>query len=650
MSPSLPSMSSFDVKDPLSYRDPPLEADLVMKGGITSGLVYPLAACRLATRYRFRSVGGASAGAIAAGLTAAAEFRRRTAADPVAGGDGFRRLETIPSVLGSTLSALFVPAPSLRRAWLALTAWLEPDWGWLAKAWATLRHAVTAVPVWFALPLLLALAVGSWVAVTLGASGAGVLVATLQLLLSTLIGLGLGIVLALVGLLRQTLRRLPENGFGFCNGLSAAGAVAEVPPLTPWLTTWLDEVAGLQPGEGPLTFGHLYGPRAAADLARLLGTDGPTEAPSEADEAAGASEPVGGTDRLPRFEPETDLLLMTTCLTWGRPYTFPFRTRVFHYCPVCWQRYFPPAVLDALLRASEPASLGHQSVDGHLRPIDDSCVHPGHGTVRTLPAAPDLPVVVGIRMSLSFPVLLSAIPLQAVDYGRAPGKQGLVEVLFSDGGITSNFPIHFFDELLPTRPTFGINLADRHPDSDEMVYLPATNQARFPRVRPITSVVGLLGAVFNTAQGWVDGMAVPAPGFRDRVVELRTDPSEGGLNLKMPPATITRLAERGDAAAREFEDFDFDNHRWIRYRTAMGALSELLDTMLGSYPHYRAFVEQRSGGSYPFRSRRARDADRAATGQLMDVAEAWRKAGHPALAGRLPQPRPALRPTPRHEK
>jgi len=53
--------------------------DLVMKGGITSGVVYPPAIVKLAHRYRFKNIGGTSAGAIAAALTAAAEFRRRHA-------------------------------------------------------------------------------------------------------------------------------------------------------------------------------------------------------------------------------------------------------------------------------------------------------------------------------------------------------------------------------------------------------------------------------------------------------------------------------------------------------------------------------------------------------------------------------------------
>jgi len=50
--------------------------DLTMEGGTTSGVVYPLAICELATDFRFRNVGGASAGAIAAALTAAAELGR----------------------------------------------------------------------------------------------------------------------------------------------------------------------------------------------------------------------------------------------------------------------------------------------------------------------------------------------------------------------------------------------------------------------------------------------------------------------------------------------------------------------------------------------------------------------------------------------
>jgi predicted acylesterase/phospholipase RssA len=43
-----------------------------MKGGVTSGIVYPLAVCELAKEFRFVNIGGTSAGAIAAAVTAAA--------------------------------------------------------------------------------------------------------------------------------------------------------------------------------------------------------------------------------------------------------------------------------------------------------------------------------------------------------------------------------------------------------------------------------------------------------------------------------------------------------------------------------------------------------------------------------------------------
>src|SRR4051794_41884180 len=57
--------------------------DIVMKGGITSGVVYPNAVLELAAAYRLKSIGGASAGAIAAAAAAAAEYGRA--------GGGFRR-------------------------------------------------------------------------------------------------------------------------------------------------------------------------------------------------------------------------------------------------------------------------------------------------------------------------------------------------------------------------------------------------------------------------------------------------------------------------------------------------------------------------------------------------------------------------------
>src|SRR5438270_4611550 len=57
---------------------PVKECDLVMKGGVTSGIVYPPVVQTLQPTYRFRSIGGTSAGDIAAAIVAASEFDLKT--------------------------------------------------------------------------------------------------------------------------------------------------------------------------------------------------------------------------------------------------------------------------------------------------------------------------------------------------------------------------------------------------------------------------------------------------------------------------------------------------------------------------------------------------------------------------------------------
>src|SRR5262245_777272 len=81
--------------------------DVIMKGGITSGVIYPTALSELASRYRIRGIGGASAGAIGAAAGAAAEFGRASG--------GFDRLADLPSQLGEgTLATLFQAQPSTK--------------------------------------------------------------------------------------------------------------------------------------------------------------------------------------------------------------------------------------------------------------------------------------------------------------------------------------------------------------------------------------------------------------------------------------------------------------------------------------------------------------------------------------------------------
>src|SRR5215211_5524324 len=88
--------------------EPPDElCDVIMKGGITSGVVYPGALVEFAHHYRLRGLGGASAGAIGAALGAAAEYGRREG--------GFDVLSSIPDELGGgALAMLFQPAQKTR--------------------------------------------------------------------------------------------------------------------------------------------------------------------------------------------------------------------------------------------------------------------------------------------------------------------------------------------------------------------------------------------------------------------------------------------------------------------------------------------------------------------------------------------------------
>ena len=94
--------------------NPALECDIVMKGGITSGVIYPRVVCELAKSYRLRSVGGSSAGAIAAAGAAAAELGRTAG--------GFELLEALPArhhrrVAGRRIDA--VPAVPADQAGLS---------------------------------------------------------------------------------------------------------------------------------------------------------------------------------------------------------------------------------------------------------------------------------------------------------------------------------------------------------------------------------------------------------------------------------------------------------------------------------------------------------------------------------------------------
>jgi len=635
--------------------------DLTMRGGTTSGVIYPLAVCSLAEHYVFRSIGGASAGAIAASATAAAEHGRLAEQpDSVPDGSvrpGFAGLAQLVDWLISgtgdgrwRLAQLFQPSESLHRAYRLATALMQkPETTgrnrYRAVA-AALLMAVTAparaallvlFAIWFGGPLATHLVVPparwndvSWptavlaAAIAIFAGGWVVRLAAARLKWSALVLL-LPLAPWAVGLLVWTMAEgqtatvqawltavatgvlswllltfasltayaaiygkaswpliadAERFGFGLVPGaapyepnradrLAGMPRSTGVPPLSVWLADRIDDLAGVCASGGrrrALTFGDLW-------LGPHVERDDPAQ-----------------RERLPRLsansgERVTNLVLMTTDLSGGRPYRMPFEGGEdegghWQFCERC---------LDGILPERVVAQMKEAGTDSPPCPR-----HPDV-TLHRLPEPWDVPVILGARMSLSLPGLICAVPLC---------RKGKLH-WFSDGGITSNFPIHFFDSLLPRWPTFGLNLdrLDRDITPDLEVHVAPQDSA--PMAEPWTSTGSGIGSfvsrIFETFLGWRDTMQSVMPGFRGRIANVRQGLGEGGTNLFMPPEVIAKLALRGHKAGQtlrerfatvggdgEADGFTHtDRYRWIRLRIAMREYRELTRQAQSRSPLYQ---------------------------------------------------------------
>ena len=544
----------------------PLQCDLIMKGGITSGIVYPKAIHELSKHYRLRSIGGASAGAIAAAVAAAAEFGRRDK-----GSDRFAELGELPQELGAAgpdgmtqMLTLFKPDPKTHNAFHWLLSFLDSkraatDVG--SYVWRALRLTGSAMRYFPAYALLGLLLAG---AVFYGARGIflhGNGLDWLTGLITAAAALLTGAAVTLAGALGQTLRAIAANGYGLVSGMHA-----NADTLTSWLHQKIQSLAGL-PNEKPLTFGDLWGKSDCAPHKR-----------------------------------EIDLRMMTSCLSLGQGLCFPLEpNEKFYYNEAELGRYFPAELMKWMREHPRPLVKDDPAFDAELKK---------HNLLR-LPTMAELPILLAVRMSLSFPLLLSAIPLWNRRF-KVGGSYQLQRCWFSDGGLISNFPIHFFDALIPTRPTFGIDLIDadvlglpaNSTNPDDFVSLPR----KFDVLRPIASqieedgqpkLMRFVAALLGTLHGWSDRAQQRVPGFKERVVSIALREGEGGLNLRMPKALIDALAERGLAAGKRLvlhyhpsqslqrDDTNnadirttWSNHRWVRYRTAGHLLEEALESVL----------------------------------------------------------------------
>jgi predicted acylesterase/phospholipase RssA len=630
--------------------------DLVMKGGVTSGVVYPPVILQLAQTYNFRNIGGTSAGAIAACAAAAAELGRKRRND---GSRELQKLEDMRRTLQRPgfLPALFHPswwtAPLLYPLLDFLTGWKLPT---VLRSFAyrfrrqdaaaqpdaahdrfsggifTPRQPRRRGPWWFSAIVRLVLfaprltlsfllhnplfIITFLVALILGigrrAEFSGVAsIAINGFLMPWLWAIGVCLAYTLVAAVVLATNR--RNFFGICSGMP--NGRRRSPALTSWMSDQLDGLAGLWSsdspandsvqGRVPLTFEHLA--------------------------------PTDEEDTVENWQ--IKLQMMVTDLSTVQPYLVPFQVKGFLFREDQMRHFFPEYVVQYLIeQGSETFEALH---NGDTIVLSARQYNQANPTQRYfwLPEGKQLPVIVGMRMSLSFPVLFQAVPLwtarlAALNEGSAGSvveieDKQLQQHLFSDGGIASNFPVHFFDAWLPGHPTFAINLAkypaeasadtdlgraiennlsviqpvqpnrrpgtkrslpkysltanqpDRRPNRPvpvaDAIHLPLPMDEIFPPWQEIHSLLGYVGAMFSTMMNYRDNTQAALPGYRERIVNIRLDKEQGGLNLNMPPEIIGEIDRIGDNAGDMLlTRFNFQHHQWVRFRVLMAELEERL--------------------------------------------------------------------------
>lgn len=623
--------------DPLNQ--PPVDryCDLVLTGGVADGVIYPWAILELARAYRFKNIGGTSVGAMAAALTAAAEYARRHGSVT-----GFNEvLRKLPRKLAedvdgkgmTRLFSLFQPATSTRRLFELFVDLAEMNSGASGKdrlrdflrsrparggqspirrRQRTFKSRMRRLLVWILrsrrkckicgmLLSFAAFGLGAWQVAKVvlvayrEAAFIGILIAVnagltakllwtlglLPTLPATLMWSALPWTPAIVAvciaiaMLVDIFGGFLNNNFGICMGYSAQSAAPGRPSLIEWLHEGIQGACG-KPLDRPLTFRDLWD-----------APGGPAGSQAQPTQQSMKSRSI-------------DLRMVTTSLTHGRPFPLPIEdetSRLF-YKRKDLEPYFPKVILDFLDDRSSKyvPKTNHADPDREKVPVN----------LRELPAG-DLPVLVATRLSLSFPVLFSAVPLWAIDYEAKHKKRTLRKCWFSDGGICSNFPVHLFDAALPRWPTFGITLVPRSLYwKDEPTFLPTYHYQgrgdrwdRFgdktlpvtgQRNSPAQQVAGFLASIFLSAKDWKDKTSMRMPAVRDRVIRVSLLPGEAGLNLRIKRHRILDFAnDYGLRAGRELvQKFAgrashdghsqfWNEHRWVRFNSLLAGLRERLE-------------------------------------------------------------------------
>ena len=611
-----------------------LDCDLVMKGGITSGLVYPKAVVRFARDYQVRNVGGTSIGAIAAALTAGAEYQRQSQPDPhsywsgeldqalaqdlaadsdsgnttsLSTNTGFSGRYTIPNDIGGDLLGKFQPEPETK-----------PLFGYLMRLMTYGSKpgkvvAATFLGLW--IPRIVAVLVGV------------LLFGAIRVLDPTAEGraalaAGAVVAIAVIAIARK-FRPDAMPPLRIVVALGAIGALLVSRFAWIWLTDdslsdffrlqdmiaidgttrgefadWRSVLVDLLPFAVlfwiigavvylawafikllPTTdFGICSGMGDDRALTNWLHARLNVVAGLPADDVLtfGQLERHGVVEsRKAKQGKSVNLVMITTDIRRGVPLDIPRAlTGKYFFKPEEFTRFFPPRVIAAL-------------VDGATPDADGLC---------PFPPAERIPVLVAARMSMSFPILFCAIPVHYRDSDGTCWKTWL-----SDGGIVSNFPSNKFDRALPPWPTFGLDLVDVGQEFNHAIPLTeqhlrkwlcprppysrgsgGVNPERLP-TRDIQKISAFLMGAFNAARGWMDNSQKRLPGFAERIVAIKIYEGEGGLNLAMGQDKIQLLARRGLVGADELirqwmpdsAESQWRYHRWVRLRTLMREMEEI---------------------------------------------------------------------------
>lgn len=401
----------------------------------------------------------------------------------------------------------------------------------------------------------------------------------------------LGLLVVLVASALYFALEAKDSGFGLIAGASAArsrgllGRMAGIPatdkhddprPLTQWMSETFSELASLPAGE-VLRFGHLW---------------------------RGYKYEPGQDRKVKAAERRVNLELITSELVHGRSYKFPLDPPEVPAAdadpagPDDWALFVRRSDLEGDGNPLLPEQVIKALVSGkQMVGVFDTASGEEITDLFELPPPADLPVVFAVRLSMPLPALFRAVrmyrltrPLTVRDeLGRPlplgsessttfpattePERLWAEELWFSDGGITSNFPAHLFDSLLPRWPTFGINL-DSYPPGygNQDVWLPRDWQVRPRFGDPIRNgLIGFVLSIVDTARTWRDNAQMAMPSYRGRIASVRQQASEGGTNLFMTRRTIAALAVRGSCAGtllrRRFSDENmWKRHQWLRFR------------------------------------------------------------------------------------